>query len=220
MTLKHKLTAGFGAAFCVLAMIGLLSYKKFTQENVDQQWVAHTHQVLEKIASTHAGLLELNADERGFTLTHQSAYLQSCRRLDGGIKSDLAELKSLTADNPKQQSVLASLTGPIGARVALTSQLGTQSLATDNFESQRIALTIQIRSILSDMRIEEERLLAKRLQEVESGSRQMKLFLAVGHGFFLILLAVTVYSIFREIEKRRRSEESLRHAQEQYRLLF
>lgn len=81
MTLKHKLTSGFGAALCVLAMIGLLPYKKFTQENVDQLWVAHTHQVLEKIASTLAGLLELNADERGFALTHQSAYLQSCRRL-------------------------------------------------------------------------------------------------------------------------------------------
>jgi PAS domain S-box-containing protein len=220
MTLKHKLTAGFGAALCVLAMIGILSYKKFSQENVDQQWVAHTHQVLEQIASILSALLELNADERGFALTHQDAYLQSCQRLDIEINSDLAELSALTADNPKQQSALASLTEPVTARLALTHELGTQLLGSNSFESPRIALTTKIRSILSEMRVEEERLLAKRLQEVESGSRQMKIFLGLGYGFFLVLFTLTVYSIFREIEKRTRSEEGLRRAQEQYRLLF
>ena len=172
MTLKHKLTAGFGAALCVLAMIGILSYKKFSQENVDRQWVAHTHQVLEKIASILSALLELNADERGFALTHRDPYLQSCQRLDIEINSDLAELRTLTADNPKQQSALASLTEPVTARLAHTHELGTQLLGSDSFESPRIALTTQIRSILSEMQVEEERLLAKRLQEVGSGSRR------------------------------------------------
>jgi len=220
MTLKHKLTAGFGAALCVLAMIGILSYKKFSQENVDQQWVAHTHQVLEKIASTLSALLELSADERGFALTHQDAYLQSRQKLSVEINSDLAELRSLTADNPNQQSALASLAEPVAARLALTRELAAQRFGSDSFESPRMALSTQIRSILSDMRVEEERLLAKRLQEVESGSRQMKLFLGVGYGFFLVLFTVTMYSIFSEIEKRRRSEEGQRRAQEQYRLLF
>src|SRR5258705_8398384 len=220
MTLKHKLTAGFGAALCVLAMIGILSYKKFSQENVDRQWVAHTHQVLEKIASILSALLELNADERGFALTHRDPYLQSCQRLDIEINSDLAELRTLTADNPKQQSALASLTEPVTARLALTHELGTQLLGSDSFESPRIALTTQIRSILSEMQVEEERLLAKRLQEVGSGSRQMKIFQGLRYGFFLVLFTLTVYSIFRETEKRARSEEGLRRAHEQYRLLF
>ena len=220
MTLNHKLTIGFGAALCVLATIGFLSYQDFSRENVDQQWVAHTHQVLGKLDATLAALLELNADERGYTLIHQDAYLQSCQRLKTELDSNVAELKTLTADNPIQQSALARLTELVSSRLALTRQLETQTLGKDSFELPRTDLTTRTRSILSDMRAEEERLLAQRLQRVAAANHRMKTILAVGYGFFLALFMLTVYSIFREIEKRARSEERLRRAQEQYRLLF
>ena len=220
MSLKNKLTLGFGAALCILAMIGVLSYRRFSRENVDQQWVEHTHQVLEKLDSTLASLLELNAEERGFALTHDSTHLQSSRHLKGAIDSNLKLIKTLTADNPRQQVAYARLVDLVGARVALIEQAETQSSSDENLEKPRNELTGQIRAVLLDMRMEEEKLLGKRLQEAAAGNRQMKAILDVGYAFSLLLFGLTVYAIFREIEKRKESEESLRRAEEQYRLLF
>ena len=140
MTLNHKLTIGFGAALCVLATIGFLSYQDFSRENVDQQWVAHTHQVLGKLDATLAALLELNADERGYTLTHQDAYLQSCQRLKTELDSKVAELKTLPADNPIQQSALARLTELVSSRLALTRQLERYAVADLTGRHPRLAL--------------------------------------------------------------------------------
>src|SRR6266571_2672469 len=220
MSLKNKLTLGFGAALCILAMIGVLSYRRFSQENVDQQWVEHTHQVLEKLDSTLASLLELNAEERSFALTHDSTDLQSSRHLKGAIDSNLKLIKTLTADNPRQQVAYARLVDLVGARVALIEQAETQSSSDENLEKPRNELTGQIRAVLLDMRMEEEKLLGKRLQEAAAGNRQMKAILDVGYAFSLLLFGLTVYAIFREIGKRKESEEGLRQAQEQYRLLF
>jgi PAS domain S-box-containing protein len=48
----------------------------------------------------------------------------------------------------------------------------------------------------------------------------MQAILGVGYAISLLLFAGTVYSVFREIAKRKRTEERLLRAQEQYRLLF
>jgi PAS domain S-box-containing protein len=220
MSLKNKLTFGFGAALCILAMIGLLSYRRFSQENVDQQWVEHSHQVLEMLDSTLASLLELSAEERGFALTHSSPHLQSSRHLKDVIESNLRQIKTLTADNPRQQATYSRLADLVGARVALIEELKTQSSSEENLETPRNELSGQIRTLLMEMRLQEEKLLGERLQEAAAGNRQMKAILDVGYAFSLLLFGLTVYAIFREIEKRKESEESLRRAQEQYRLLF
>jgi PAS domain S-box-containing protein len=220
MRLKNKLTLGFGAALFILVSIGLLSYRRFSKEDVEQHWVEHTHGVLEKLDSTFSALLELNADERGYSLTHQDVYLDSCHRLIGIIKDDLAEIKTLTADNPAQQSAHTRLSKLLEKRIVLLTQLQARTGAGDDIESPRINLTSEVRKVLSDMRAEEEKLLHTRLQEAESGNRQLKIILGIGYVFSLFFFVLTVYAIFAEIEKRTQTEEGLRRAQERYRLLF
>jgi hypothetical protein len=39
MTFRNRLIMGFGAALCVLMLIGALSYQRFLQEDFDQKWV-------------------------------------------------------------------------------------------------------------------------------------------------------------------------------------
>src|SRR5438445_6110026 len=170
--------------------------------------------------STLASLLELNAEERGFALTHDSTHLQSSRHLKDVIESNLRQIKTVTADNPRQQATYARLADLIRARVALIEELKTQPFADENLETPRNKLAGQIRTVLLEMRLEEERLLGQRLQEAAAGNRQMKAFLDVVYSCSLLLFGLTVYAIFLEIEKRKESEESLRRAQEQYRLLF
>jgi two-component system, cell cycle sensor histidine kinase and response regulator CckA len=49
MNIRNRLVLGFGAALCILLIIGTLSYRRFLQEDADQRWVSHTHLVLEKL---------------------------------------------------------------------------------------------------------------------------------------------------------------------------
>jgi PAS domain S-box-containing protein len=210
MTFRNKLIGGFGAALCILLMIGGLSYQRFLQEDSDQKWVAHTQEVLEQLDAGLAASIQLNDD---------GTYPESARSAASELQSHVAEIKTLTADNPRQQASQGRLAQLVNARVELLATLGPQTNPATAEETRRQLMT-QIRNVLLEMRTEEERLLRVRLQRATGRARQMQAILGVGYAISLLLFAGTVYSILREIEKRKRTEERLLRTQEQYRLLF
>jgi len=220
MTFRNKLIVGFGAALCILLLIGALSYQRFPQEDSDQKWVAHTQEVLEQLDVALAASIQLNDDERAFLLSRSGTYPESARRAASELQSHIAQLKTLTADNPKQQAAQARLADLANARNSLLANLATPSDAATTLEENRRQSMTQIRNMFLEMRSEEERLLQARLQRATGRARQMQAILGFGYALSMLLFAVTVYSIFREIEKRKRTEERLLRAQEQYRLLF
>ena len=220
MTFRSKLITGFGTALCILLLIGGLSYQRFLQEDSDQKWVAHTQEVLEQLDTALAASTQLNDDERPFFTSPEGTYPESAQRGASELQSHIAEIKALTADNPKQQAAQARLAELVNARISLAATLRSQSDGIGPFEEKRGQLMTQIRNVFLEMRSEEERLLRERLQRATGRARQMQAILAFGYALSLLLFAVTVYSIFREIEKRQHTEERLLRAQEQYRLLF
>jgi PAS domain S-box-containing protein len=220
MTFRNKLITGFGAALCILLLIGALSYQRFLQEDSDQKWVAHTQEVLEQLDAALAASSQLNDDERPFLTSPEGSYPESTQRGASELQSHIAQIKALTADNPKQQASQARLAELVNARISLAATLGSQSDGVGALEDKRRQLMTQIRNLFLEMRSEEEHLLRERLQRATGRARQMQAILTFGYALSLLLFAVTVYSIFREIEKRQHTEERLLHAQEQYRLLF
>src|SRR6201998_1132688 len=219
MTFRNKLIGGFGAALCIVLMIGGLSFQRFLQEDSDQKWVAHTQEVLEMLDAALAASIQLNDDERSFLLNNSRIYPESARRAANDLQSRVAEIKTLTADNAKQQASQARLAELSSARIALLRTLQPQKNPAATEETRR-QLMSQIRNVFLEMRTEEERLLRVRLQRATGRARQMQAILGVGYAISLLLFAGTVYSILREIEKRKRTEERLLRTQEQYRLLF
>ena len=219
MTFRNKLIGGFGAALCIVLMIGGLSFQRFLQEDSDQKWVAHTQEVLEMLDAALAASIQLNDDEHAFLLNSSRIYPESARSAANQLQWRVAEIKTLTADNPKQQASQARLAELSEARIALFATLEPQSNPATTEETRRQLMT-QIRNVFLEMRTEEERLLRVRLQQATGRARQMQAILGVGYAISLLLFAGTVYSIFREIKKRKSTEERLLRAQEQYRLLF
>jgi len=220
MTFRNKLITGFGAALCIFLLIGALSYQRFLQEDSDQKWVAHTQEVLEQLDAALAASSQLNDDERPLLTSPEGTYPESTERGASELQSHIAQIKALTADNPKQQASQARLAELVNARISLAATLRLQSDGVGPLEEKRRQLMTQIRNVFLEMRSEEERLLRERLQRATGRARQMQAILAFGYALSLLLYTVTVYSIFREIEKRQHTEERLLRAQEQYRLLF
>ena len=66
MTFRNKLIMGFGAALCILLLIGALSYQRFLQEDSDQKWVAHTREVLEELDTALAASTQLTMTNTPF----------------------------------------------------------------------------------------------------------------------------------------------------------
>ena len=220
MTFRNKLTLGFGAALCALLFIGGLSYRTLLDEDSDHKWIAHTQEVLGQLDAALEASTELNDDERAILLQRGGANPNSAQQAANELRARIAKIKALTVDNPKQQMSQARLAELANARISLLATLGTQADQVEVLEGKSRQLMTQIRNVFLEMRSEEERLLGERLQRATSREQQMERIVSFGYAFSLLLFGITVYSIFREIAKRNHTEGRLRHAQEQYRLLF
>ena len=210
MTLPAKWMLAFVAALLLLLLLGLMSFRRLKQEDAAQRWVLHTHRVMEQLDLPLATSLELDAKqgaEGNANLNSQTAEK---------LEANLSAIKTLTADNPRQQAAVEQLANLVHARTALWLSAPT----SPETPAKSIELLDQIRLVLLAMRQEEERLEGERMRTVQSESRAARLILGTGFAFALAILAFTGLSVLSETARRTRTEEQLRNAQERFRLLF
>jgi len=213
MPFRVKWAVASGAALMLLLLLGVLSYRRLEQEDAARQWLSHTHEVMEKLDATLANSLELDPSRAG-TATDSQRDSQTIAQLE----ADISQIRSLTADNPRQQSAIGQLTSLVVARNAL--QLNRELPTRPASVARSRELLDQIRVVLLGMRQEEERLGSQRLQRVQLESRMARVILGIGYTVALVALSLTGVSVLREMERRTRTEEQLQRAQKQFRLLF
>jgi len=212
MTLLAKWTFSFVAALLLLLLLGLVSYRRLKQEDTAQRWLLHTHQVMEQLDLALAASLDPDAREGAEGNAKSQLHSQRAERLEASLRS----IKTLTADNPSQQTAVEQLAGLVHTRTSLWLSAPPSPETT----AKSTVLLNQIRLVLLGMRREEERLEGERLQAVQSESRTARAILGTGFIFALAILAFTGLSVLRETGRRTRTEERLRNAQERFRLLF
>ena len=189
-----------------------MSFRRLRQEDAAQRWVSHTHQVMEQLDLPLATALKLDAKPGTEASANPPLNSQTAEKLE----ADLSAIKTLTADNPRQQAAVEQLANLVHARTALWLSAPT----SPETPAKSIALLDQIRLVLLAMRQEEERLEGERLRTVQSESRTARVILGTGFAFALAILAFTGLSVLSETARRTRTEEQLRNAQERFRLLF
>src|ERR1700760_4746792 len=106
MTFKAKIVLGFGAALLTLAGIAVLSFHSFLHDEEDRRWVAHTHQVLEKLDNVLTDLVDAETGVRGFIITGDEEYLAPYHEGVSRVEQDVRDVRSLTADNAAQRLAL------------------------------------------------------------------------------------------------------------------
>jgi PAS domain S-box-containing protein len=200
--------------------VGVLSYRRVLQEDIDQNWVEHTHLVLEKVDSVLADLVDQETGQREYTITRNDSFPQPYYTGLANLRQNLADLRKFTADNPKQQAACTRLELLVSSRLELFGESSKSSDAQKMLEVAGQNLMDQIRAVLLGMKQEEQSLLGKRLAAAGASSRRMKLVLVTGYILSFFLLAFAFLAIYNETAKRRRTEQALRTEQERYRLLF
>jgi PAS domain S-box-containing protein len=225
--LNRKLQLAFGCAILALLIVGAISYRGMAVSTESDQWVRHTHEVLERLQDLGLAMENIESGYRGFVLTGRESYIESYRTNIVSAQRAEAAIHSLTADNPKQRDqfpVLARLgAGEIqfGDTVIGLRQNNGFDAATDAIRSgpgQRIMDEFQ--EVVREMQDEELRLLVVRDADAKRLLRQTTIVLILGTALGLLIAATAGWSAQRDSSERRATAEALRDSEEKYRMLL
>ncbi len=114
-TFGRKLAAGFALSWILLLVVGAASYRGIQSLVETSRWVTHTYAVLDDVAKVLNIVVDAESMQRLYLLTGELRYLESSAGASERVAAQLADLRLLTADNPRQQERIA-LAEPIVAQ--------------------------------------------------------------------------------------------------------
>ncbi len=206
MSVGRKIAAGFGVAAAMLLLIGVVSYRS-TEKLIDtSRWVAHSHQVLERLSRVMALIVDAEAGGRGYVLAGRDEFLETYRAALTPLTRTLDELRELTADNPKQQRRLEVLQPLIKAKLAWHDETNTaRALKGFAVAAQMIQsgtgkkLMDDIRDVVAQLETEERTLLDTRDREARQTAHWTLGIIVIGALVAMVLLSAIGVVIVRGI---------------------
>jgi len=182
--------------------------------------VEHMRAVQRALLRTRSALLDAETGQRGYLLTGNSSYLEPVRNANELVASHIEEVTRLTADDPQQRERIVELEETaaekleeLQATVALY-QSGDLPAALGAIRSGRgKALMDRARQLIDELRTQDER----QLEERTGGARRhlrLAIWIDVGGGIGLLLLAIMLFVISRDLARRDQLERALREAME------
>ncbi len=181
--------------------------------------VTHTQQVLEQLTSLLSALQDAETGQRGYLITGNTDYLHLYHAVLGRIEQVNSRLRQLTADNPRQQQRLQTLSPLIAEKLAKLEE-GIRLRREKGFADASYIASINegkktmdaIRAVIAEMEQEEHDLLNRRQQAFDARARQTRLTSRGFTALAFILLGMVYFVVQRDIRGRKRSEETERRA--------
>jgi signal transduction histidine kinase/ActR/RegA family two-component response regulator len=173
--------------------------------------ITHTLQVENQVRTVLSRMVDAETGQRGYLITGREDYLEPYNAAALKLGGDLATLRALVADNPRQLANAERLRAAAAERELLLRRPLELYRQGDHEGAVAIikvgrgkALMEQIRAVAHDMMIEEERLLALRTAEARDRGR------IVGWSFIAAILVVLGLGVFAVNDARRRLALSAR----------
>src|SRR5580704_14243273 len=179
-----------------MAITGIAAYLSTQQLLEANNWVQHTFLVIGEAENLRANLLELESAGRGYLLTGDERFLESMETFRADLAEGRKSIRTLTADNPRQQLRMDVLDPLINHRLTdLISILGTRRAR--GFPAALAAMvqanagehTVEIRDLLAAMESEERNLLNGREGRAQLGAQTANRIILYGSLLGLILAA-------------------------------
>jgi signal transduction histidine kinase/CHASE3 domain sensor protein len=194
-TIESKILGGFIAALLLLLLAGGQIFRSFNEYMNASNSVAHTHLVLEAIEEVRLGISELVLNQRTYIITGKEINIAKNENGEVRIRSVLARLGQLTADNPRQQARSLLLSQLVEERLKLMSN-NVELYRAKGFDAARERINNGIAAISMDalhelcgtMKEDGLNLLKERKTLAEAEAKQA---LAVG----ILLLAATLVGL-------------------------
>ena len=224
--LSRKVQLTFGSAIACLLALSAIAYRGMVVSGESDQWVRHTHAVLEQLHELQSAMLGIESSYRGFVLTGNESYVAAYRASIATATQDEGNIRDWTADNPAQQSRLPALekltaqkiqfgetviglrrtTGLEAAATAIQTGLGQQTM--DDFQR-----------VVGEMQDEELRLLVQRDADARRHVVQTKSILVFGTILGFLIVSAAGWSVQRDQSALGVAEEALREGEGRFRTL-
>jgi signal transduction histidine kinase len=220
VTVEQQIRWALGLVLAAILVIVGISYWNTVELTQSEQLVQHTQEVGKEIETLLVAVVDSETGARGFVITSSEAFLEPASRAERAVPAHIARLRELTADYAVQLQRIATLQGLITKRfdfnrriVSIRRAQGLDATTSLVASGEGKVLTDGIRSVLADMRTEEESRLSERQQTAQSHAQAARYI-----GVVLVVLLLTAISAFftvirRDIAARARTMEALEHSE-------
>jgi PAS domain S-box-containing protein len=220
-SIEKKTGAGLAVAGMILLLAAGLLYRNGRGFIETSEWVSHTHEVLAELEATLSAVAGAQTAARGYIITGQEAFLEPYQAAVPAVRANLDRLKSLTSDNPSQQRRLAIMENAVAEKLdSLQQSIDLRKQKGFEAAQQRVATGIgtkqmnQVRTIISEMKQEEEELLKRRDRDFRASTRKTSLTFSCVIFLEFLLLGLVYYLLRRDITERRRAERLLQESEQ------
>ncbi len=202
----------------VLIYYSYVSYQRIEKLDKEADRVSHTYVVKLKLEQTITYLQDAGTAHRGYVLTKDPSFLHGFNLAEDKINKTVAEVDSLTRDNPAQQQNVITLKTLITDRykllhilLAIKNSVSADAvLSTSHFED-KIKMDA-IRSQIASMTRLEDALLLEREKAKERLSSTTPLYSLILSIVSLLIIFSAFYKIRRDVKKQTRLKEELSYS--------
>ncbi len=217
LILERQIQLAFIFALVLLLMLGFFGNRSANSLNEAVKLEKHTQEVLLRLNETLTSAIDVETGGRGFALTGNESFLEPFKDAEQKFDENLADLRGLVADNPKQTAELAKLQNLVKEKLNFnrsvielrrTQGLSAASAKIGTGEGKRIM--DEARLIVGRMIDEENRLLKESEDDLTKSISNTLFILFLGTFGGVLCLGLANFAIFRETKKRRSAEGGLR----------
>jgi len=212
-------TLGFLLAIAAIISSTALSRHNVNEVRGNERWVVHSHQVLDTLALILATVTDAETGQRGYIITGEKSYLEPYSDAVANVQVLLQQLARLVEDSPAQTEQAQLLQQSVNERLATLQDTLTAGEFGGADAARQLVLSGEgkrrmdrIREIVKTMKVEEDRLLIQRGEEVKTSyATAIATLLATG-GLGLGLVILSYLLAVREVQTRQRSFDALSQA--------
>jgi signal transduction histidine kinase len=207
---------GFALSLLIFAFIGFFSYRATKRLIETDVWVSESHEAFDQVDSLLLEVLEVESAARGYVLGGKKFYLEPYYAAVGKIDRTLGNLQKITAKNPRLQSRVFAMKGPIENKLAYHQrQIEIRSRPGFNPEIDVLAtgtgheLMDKIRAISDEIKAEEIAFMDQHKVEARSAAQQSIYLLISGSVLAFAILMSIYFNLRKEISRRKGTEAIL-----------
>jgi methyl-accepting chemotaxis protein WspA len=207
MSIGTKIAAGYVLAIMALGIIGLAAYLSVNRFLQTTEQVNHSHEMIEDIRDIVIDLGNVEAGQRGYTVTDNISFLEPYTMGLGKINTDLQDLRKLSQDSTSRQ-MMDALEPVVIAKIAfarkvvdLQKSAGREAAVKLTMTNQGKRLMDQIDELITKLEKTERDRLQQRTQESHVNARTTILIVSIGVPLTAILLTLLGFFIVRDISK-------------------
>ncbi len=210
----NPLILGFIASILILAISISFSFKTIENSYNYFSWVDHTYQVIQKLKDIEQELRQAESDASAYSNFKDEKYKTDFTKDTINLRQSIKDIYSLSQDNQLQIKNIVVFEVLVNKRIDTAISKFSPSFSQEKFrlkENMYRRLQLRKESNEASAKIEtlEHKLLEQRQQLAYKNLSGSKVTILISGFISLVISLLIVFLLYKDIERRKRTEEEL-----------